>query len=283
LAQLEPESAQLPGGLRWLIAMQREGHWESTQTTAWVLLAFAEAMRATGELEGNFAYDLYLNGLPSLEGAVTSETLAEVQELRVALAELLVDQANRLVIERQPGPGRLYYTAQLRYFLPAQQVQAADHGIVLERSFAPLESPQTFVEQAQVGDLIQVRLTLNAPTDLYYVVVESPLPAGFEGVDVSLKTTSVAGAAPALVNQSIEEETGWYRRYGWGWWAFSHSEMRDEKVTLFATYLPRGTYEYTYLMRAGVAGEFRVMPAVAYQMYFPDVFGRSAGGVFIVD
>lgn len=283
LAQLEPESAQLPGGLRWLMALQREGYWESTQATAWVLLAFAEAMRATGELEGDFDYDLYLNGLPRLEGEVTRETLAEVQELRVALEELLVDQANRLVIERQPGPGRLYYTAQLRYYLPAEQVQAADHGIVLERSFAPFESPQTFVEEAQVGDLIQVRLTLNAPTDLYYVVVESPLPAGFEGVDVSLKTTSVVGSAPTLVNQSIEEETGWFRRYGWGWWAFSHTEMRDEKVTLFATYLPRGTYEYTYLMRAGVAGEFRVMPAVAYQMYFPDVFGRSAGGVFIVN
>ncbi|HQJ10452.1 MAG TPA: hypothetical protein PLQ85_10880, partial [Anaerolineae bacterium] len=62
----------------------------------------------------------------------------------------------------------------------------------------------------------------------------------------------------------------------------SYTEMRDEKVTLFATYLPRGTYEYTYIMRAGVAGEFRAMPAVAYQMYFPDVFGRSDGGVFTI-
>ena len=282
-AQLQPDSASLPGGIRWLIAMQREGYWESTQTTAWVLLAFVEAMRATGELEGNFGYELYLNGQPRLDGAVNAETLADVQELRVALAELLVDQTNRLVIERQPGPGRLYYNAQLRYFLPAEQVQAADHGIVVARSFTPVDAPQTLVDRAQVGDLIQVKLTLIAPTDLHYVVVESPLPAGFEGVDVSLKTTSVVGSAPTLVNRSIEEETGWYRRYGWGWWAFSHSEMRDEKVTLFAAYLPRGTYEYTYLMRAGVAGEFRVMPAVAYQMYFPEVFGRSDGGVFIVD
>ena len=58
--------------------------------------------------------------------------------------------------------------------------------------------------------------------------------------------------------------------------------MRDEKVVLFAEYLPRGSYEYTYLMRAGVAGEFYVTPTTAYAMYAPEVFGRSDGGRFTV-
>jgi len=54
------------------------------------------------------------------------------------------------------------------------------------------------------------------------------------------------------------------------------------KVALFATHLGRGTYEYTYLMRASVAGDFNVPPAHAEEMYFPEVFGRSSGGVFSV-
>jgi uncharacterized protein YfaS (alpha-2-macroglobulin family) len=41
--------------------------------------------------------------------------------------------------------------------------------------------------------------------------------------------------------------------------------------------LPRGTYEYTYLARATIAGRFNVMPAAGYQMYAPEVFGRTAG------
>ncbi len=282
LAQLEPESTQIPSGIRWLMMIRRDGYWESTQTTAWVLLALTEVMRATREFAGDFAYNLYLNGRLSLEGDVSRATIAGTQELRIAIAELLLDQTNRLVIERLPGPGRLYYTAQLRYFMPVEQVKALDHGILVARSFSPVDSPQTSTDRGQVGDVIQVKLTLIAPTDLNYVVVESPLPAGFEGVDVSLKTTSVIGMQPTLVNHNVAEENGWLRRYGWGWWWFSHSELRDEKVTLFAAYLPRGTYEYTYLMRAGVAGEYHVMPAVAYQMYFPDVFGRSDGGVFVV-
>ena len=132
------------------------------------------------------------------------------------------------------------------------------------------------------GDVIEVKLTLIAPTDLYYVVVEDPLPAGFEGVDLSLKTSSVVGERPSLERVRAEDEQDWYRWYGWGWWWFSHSEMRDEKVALFAKYLPRGTYEYSYLMRAGVPGEFLVTPATAYEMYFPEVFGRSDGGRFVV-
>ena len=55
----------------------------------------------------------------------------------------------------------------------------------------------TYVDSAQVGDVIKVKLTIIAPTDLHYVVVEDPLPAGFEGVDLSLKTTSVVGERPS--------------------------------------------------------------------------------------
>jgi uncharacterized protein YfaS (alpha-2-macroglobulin family) len=192
---------------------------------------------------------------------------------------------NRLVVERpepradQSGEGQLYYTAHLRYYLPADHVQALERGIVIARQYSPSGEPRQYVDSARVGDVIKVKLTIVAPTDLYYVVVEDPLPAGFEGVDLSLKTTSVVGEQPELQNMSVEEEYHWY---GWGWWWFSHSEMRDEKVALFAQYLPRGTYEYTYLMRASVPGEFLVMPATASEMYFPEVFGRSDGAKFTV-
>jgi len=47
---------------------------------------------------------------------------------------------------------------------------------------------------------------------------------------------------------------------GYGWWYFTHSELRDEKAVLFATFLPKGTYEYTYTLRASVPGEYRVIP-----------------------
>ncbi len=288
MSRLDPENDLLPNVVRWLMAVREEGHWESTQVTAWSLLGLTEYMRASGELRGDMSYSVYLNGQEWATGQVTEENIDEGQELQVSIARLLADEANRLVIQRQEagpdqtGEGQLYYSAQLRYYLPVERVQALDRGIVVARQYSPVDSPGEFVDSAQVGDVIQVKLTLIAPTDLYYVVVEDPLPAGCEGVDMSLKTTSVVGQAPELRNLTAEEENVWLRRYGWGSWFFSQTELRDERAVLFATYLPRGTYEYVYNIRASVPGEFMVIPTTAYQMYWPEVFGRSDGARFTV-
>ncbi|MGC9332989.1 MAG: Ig-like domain-containing protein [Anaerolineae bacterium] len=293
LSNLRPEDELLPGTARWLMAIREEGHWQTTQDNAWSLLGLVAYMRASGELEGDFTYALYLNGQQLASGEVSQENIDESRKLQVGIGRLLVEEGNRLVIERQgpaqdqTGEGQLYYSAYLRYYLPAEQIQALDRGIIVARQYSPAgtetEGVTQYVDTAQVGDLIQVKLTIIAPTDLHYVVVEDPLPAGFEGVDLSLKTTSVVGEQPTLRNLTAEEEDRWYRWYGWGWWWFSHSEMRDEKVVLFAETLPRGTYEYTYMMRAGVPGEFHVIPTTAHAMYAPEVFGRSDGGKFTVE
>jgi uncharacterized protein YfaS (alpha-2-macroglobulin family) len=289
MARLEPENALLPNVVRWLMAVREDGHWETTQATAWSLLSLVEYMRASGELKGDFSWELYLNGVETARGDVTKEKIDEGQKLEIEIGRLLVDQGNRLVVERlapqagQSGEGVLYYSASLKYYLPAEQVKALNRGIIVARQYSPSDDPGAYVDQAQVGDVIKVKLTIIAPTDLYYVVVEDPLPAGCEGVDVGLKTTSVVGEAPELENLSAKDQERYYGWYGYGWWWFSTSEMRDEKVVLFAEYLPRGTYEYTYLMRAGVPGKFQVSPSIAYQMYFPETFGRSDGARFIVD
>ncbi|MBN1874615.1 MAG: Ig-like domain-containing protein [Anaerolineae bacterium] len=296
LARHNPDSELLPNAVRWLMAVRDSDnptmrYWESTHTTSWALIALTAYMRATGELQGEFNYQVALNGAVQLEGAVNRDTIDEGQVLQVEVAQLLADEANRLLIMRDPptagqsGEGQLYYTAHLRTFLPVDQVQAAERGIVVARQYEFVDrqtGDPSSVNEAAVGDLIRVKLTVVAPNDLYYVVIEDPLPAGCEAVDVSLKTTSAVGEQPTLHNITAEQEDVWYRRYGWGWWYFSHTEMRDEKVALFATYLPRGAYEYTYVMRASVPGTFNVIPATAYEMYFPEVWGRSDGGKFVV-
>jgi uncharacterized protein YfaS (alpha-2-macroglobulin family) len=110
---------------------------------------------------------------------------------------------------------------------------------------------------------------------LYYVIVEDPIPAGTEPVDTSLLTTSVVGEAPEL---NLADPL----YYGWGWWWFSNTDLRDEKVVLFATYLPKGTYEYTYTLHASRPGVYKVIPTHAYEFYFPEVFGRGDGMVFTI-
>lgn len=277
LARFDSRNPLAPNVVRWLMRARTADRWETTQETAWALIALTDWLVATRELEGNYAWGVRVNGQDLGSGRVTPDTVQEVTELRVAIRDLLLDRANRVEMARGEGPGRLYYTVHLRGYLPVEQVQALNRGIIVGRRYerADCEKDCPAVTEARVGDLLRVRLTLIAPTDLNYVVVEDPFPAGTDPVDTSLLTTSVVGTQPEFVR------TDWqWGRWGWGWWWFADTDLRDEKLVLFATDLPRGTYEYTYLLQVGLAGEYKVLPTTAYEMYFPEVMGRSDGMVF---
>ncbi len=69
----------------------------------------------------------------------------------------------------------------------------------------------------------------------------------------------------------------------WCWTWYEHQNMRDERVEAFTTLLWDGVYEYTYETRATMPGTFIVPPAKAEEMYSPEVFGRSASDIVIVE
>lgn len=286
IAHVDPQNALLKNAVRWLMTLRQQGHWETTQETAWSVLGLTEYMKASGELDANYMYQVMLNNRTLDEETVTRENVTESQPLNVAMKELLRDAANDLVFTRTDGSGNLYYSAFLDYYLPATDLPALDRGILVARQYlavdqATLKPTNEVVTFANVGDYVQVKLTIIAPTSLNYLQVEDPLPAGFEAVDTSLKTTSAGATAPELEKQISEcVECGDYYRPYWYYW--SNTELRDDRVALFADFLSRGTYEYTYLMRASVAGDFIALPTHAQQMYEPDVFGRSAGAQFRV-
>ena len=192
----------------------------------------------------------------------------------MAVADLLRDQANLLRFSRSDNPGQLYYTTQLQYYLDALAIEPLDRGIVIDRRFRQGDEQVTTV---QSGDIVSVTVTIVAPTDLYHLLVEAPIPAGLEPLDPNLPGGNPydQNGQPAL--KSVNASQG-----GWYSWTPSYLDFQDEKVALFATYLPAGTYEYTFATRVATAGEFRVLPAHGEMMYFPEVWGRSGGALFTV-
>ncbi|MFW6136353.1 MAG: alpha-2-macroglobulin family protein, partial [Chloroflexota bacterium] len=283
LTRLDPENELIPNVVRWLMVARRDGIWETTYETAWALIALTDWMGVTGELRGDYDYAVWLNDELLEGGHVTPETVDEPVQLEVAVAELLRETSNRLTIGRGAGEGRLYYTAHLKVYLPVEEIEPLNRGVVVSRHYSDpgctegLKCPE--VETVGVEELVQVRLTIIAPHDLYYVVVEDPLPAGAEPVDPTLATTSVVDQEP-MVRRIVERGE---RVYRWWWNWYSRSEMRDDKVVLFADYVPAGTYEYTYTFRATRPGEYQVIPTSAREFYFPEVFGRGAGRVLTIE
>jgi hypothetical protein len=283
LVRLDPNNDLLPNVVRWLMVARQGDHWETTQETAWAVMSLTDWMVTTGELQGNYEYSTTFNEDTLTREDVTPETVREGQVLRVAVSDILQEELNRLVIARGEGEGVLYYTAHLNLRLLASEVDAIDRGIKVSREYFLEDAPETPVTAAEIGDVITVRLTLNLSQDIHYFVLEDPLPAGTESVNTALLTTSQISEPPVLSRQNRGRFYDLYNPYWyWGWWWFDHTELRDEQTNLYADFLPRGTYVYTYQIRASVPGEFQTMPSHAYAFYFPEVFGRTGGTLFTV-
>ena len=287
LVRLQPENSLLPNVVRWLMTARSSGRWETTQENVWSILALTDYMVATGELTADYAYSLWVNGAKEAGGTVTQETVDRAIRVVVAASELYPGEDSAVVAERTVGPGqegtgKLYYSASLRYFLPAQKMPALNRGIIVDRQYYFPDDPDTPLDQASVNDIFVVKLTLIAPSDLYYLVLEDALPAGCEAIDTSLKTSRSLAQPTDLKRTDGDNESS--PRFQWERYRYwpTHTELRDEKVVLFASHLPRGTYEYTYSARCTTPGLFMVMPTTAYEMYSADVFGRSAGATFAV-
>ncbi|MBV8425316.1 MAG: hypothetical protein JO349_08985, partial [Candidatus Eremiobacteraeota bacterium] len=87
-----------------------------------------------------------------------------------------------------------------------------------------------------------------------------PLPAGFEAVDTTFKTTP-----SAIVAQSDS-------------WDIDTQQIYRDRVVAFAAHLGPGVYEIHYLVRSVTPGTFLWPGARAYLRDAPEEFGRSAAG-----
>jgi len=281
LIRLDPENALNPNIVRWLMAIRKAKVWETTQETAWSLMALTDWMSYTKELQADYPYAVWLNQKPQLSGRMDQSKLTQSTELHLSLSKLLRDVSNQLTINRGEGPGRLYYTAYLQTSPPIEEVKPLDHGVIVQRRYtlascsAGPKCPE--INKAKIGDEIRVELALTAPKPLPYLLIEDPLPAGTEAIDPSLATNSAT-------NQfSGDSSTNYYWRYWWYWWRwYDRSELRDDKIVLFSNYLWKGSFTYTYTIRATQPGEFRVIPPTAQALYFPEIMGHGAGQIFTI-
>jgi uncharacterized protein YfaS (alpha-2-macroglobulin family) len=281
LAQLDPASPLVADGVRYLMASRdTDGGWHSTYATSWALMAITEVMRGTGELGGDFGFSASLNDNPFAEGQAGGVQQFNQVVSETGLESLLPAMPNALTIQRDPGNGRLYYRAALNVIQPVETVAGLNKGIGISRVYYRQDADCRAadceqVQSAQVGDLLTVRLTLNLPNNINYLAVEDYIPAGTEILNLDLKTSQLGEVEQS--QQYLPEDPF---RSGWGWWYFDNPQVYDDHISWVAEYLPAGTYELTYTLVVLQSGSYRVIPAQAHQIYFPEVQGVSAGIVF---
>jgi len=278
LTAVRPHASLLPNVVRWLMIKRQDDGWSKSDDTVWSLHALTDWMQISGELHSTFAFSAQINNSVLVSSTAAPDSPAALT-LSGTAAQYLVDQVNTLTIARSAGSGALYYTLNLMLYTPADQVRAVSRGVTVTRQYFTENAPQTPTTHVQLGDMVTVRLTFTVNQDMRYFVLEDPYPAGMEPVESLFNTSSLADTSPNL-NRLPDSGTD-YNNY-WGWWSIDHVDQRDQQTTLYASSLPRGTYVFTYQLRATVPGTFQVIPARGYPSKQPGIFGRTDGMTFVV-
>ncbi len=256
--RLRPGDELEPLIVNYLMDRRRGTGWGTTNETAHAVIALTDHLLGAGVGQTTAAYTVLLNGEPLAEGALTTGALRDVVEIPL---DQLRPGANTVTLAAADG-GRLFYTLNERYQAARDTVEAGGVVSVHRTYLSPDDGKQ--LESIKAGDLVLVRVTARFPQGTRFIIVEDRVPGGLEPLNERLNTT-VHDAGSFGIDA-----------YSWHDLGYNYKEIRDGRVTFFVTSQEGFTTSYEYLARATHSGAFTALPAEAWAMYEPEVWGRSA-------
>lgn len=255
----DPRHELVPKLVSWLALSRQGNYWASTKQTAMVVYALVDYLATSGDLDPDMTVTLTLNGGKIFSERITKENWQKFDGMRKFSAAQLQAGENVITIEKT-GNGSPVYSVFAKYYAQAEDLPPSQGGIRVDRRYARIvrengaEHREILESGATVasGDEIEVTLTVDADRDYEWLMMDDPLPSGFE---------------------PIREYWG---HYGWIWnYWYSRKEFHDQKVSIAMTRLWHGRHEASYRMRAETPGAFHALPAQVWNMYQPEIGGNS--------
>ena len=279
LLATQGETELVRKGVRWLLTQKSGAAWGNTRQTAMVVYTLCDYVQKTKELDPDYSMVIRVNGREVANRRMTRADIFN-QEFKVKIdRDLLRTGENSITVEKQ-GNGALYATVRADYYATGPVLKASDAGFRVRREYFLLRrastkeglvyTKQPFKGEAKSGDEILVKVSVTPSTESEYVMVEDPLPAGCEVI-----TDASGYIIPGETGYDRRETNPYYYgRRSWNWW-YADRDVRDEKVSFFAPTMSAQRYEFSYIMRAQIPGEYSVMPTVGVLMYYPEVRGNA--------
>jgi len=273
LAPEDDMTTRLAGAL---LERQRRGYWSNTNSSYWAVLAFGAVADAEARRGADFTALALVGGRSFLQsefhsyGGVPVSRTAALTE--APLAALDRDVLFPLRLERN-GPGTLFYTAGLRYGLPAELAGPRDEGLGV---FAEtLDSDGRLVTDGilTAGRTYTRRIVLSSSRDRTFVALRAPVPSGAEILDAGFTTTARERPAAEEDDEYVDDEyvDDEYVE------AVARREIMDDEVRFYWDSMAAGRQEVSFRFRAVMPGVYPTPPAAAECMYEGEIFGRSGG------
>ncbi len=259
LTELDPDDERRHGLVQWLMLNKKLNHWKSTRATAEAIYALTHYLRHEGTLGAREAVDVAIG--PRTESFVfePDEYTGKNNQIVLLGDEIEPAEASTIVVQKET-PGLLFASATWHFSTEELPEEASGDFFSVRRSYFRRHNngsewviePLADGTALEVGDQLEVHLSIRAKHAAEYVHLRDPRPAGFEPESTA---------------------SGYKWNLGLGW----YEEIRDSGTNFFFEWLPVGEYTLKYRLRAATGGTFKTGPATFQSMYAPEFTAYSAG------
>jgi uncharacterized protein YfaS (alpha-2-macroglobulin family) len=228
------------------LGRMRRGHWNTTTANAWGVLAlekFSKKFEAT-PVTGTMTARIRKNTM-TVEWGKTPEG----GEHKFPWPR----RKETLSIE-QKGTGAPWALIRSMAAIPLKEPFSS--GYTIKKTVTPVE--QKVKGTWSRGDILRVNLDMEAQSDMTWVVVSDPIPAGSSIMRADMGGSSLLTAG---------ERSG-----GWAWLAFT--ERSFEVFRNYYEYVPKGKWTTEYTIRLNNEGTFHLPATRVEALYAPEMFGE---------
>ncbi|MFH1547033.1 MAG: hypothetical protein ABIC57_00950, partial [bacterium] len=260
LQEIKPQDKKhIDGLVLWLLLNKKMNQWKSTKATAEVIYSLVYTMHKQkslavkevaevniGKIKKQFIFepDVYTGGQTQVivKGKdIQPKEMAKIKVNKTGKGYMFASMTWHYSTEKLPKEARGDFLSITRkYYLRIHQGK--------EYVLKPIEEDA----QINIGDQVEVHLSIRCKHPMEYVHLRDPRGAGFE------PTKNISG-------------------HHWDLGIYWYEETKDSGTNFFFEQLPQGEYNFKYRLRATMAGKFRVGPATIQSMYSPDFAGFSSG------
>ncbi len=237
----------LPRLVRGALERQRRGAWDVTVTNVWGVLAVEKFSRAYETAP--------VTGATSATAAGRTASVDWAKAPKGDAVSLPWPTGQSDLALAHTGTGRPWVTVQSRAAIPLTAPLSS--GYTITRSVTPIV--ERTPGRHSRGDVLRVRLDVEAESDMAWVVVSDPVPAGASHLGTGLARGS------AILAQGEQSR-------GWAWPAFE--ERAFEAFRAYYAYVPKGRFSLEYTIRLNQSGRLRLPPTRVEAMYAPEMFAE---------
>jgi len=287
LSRRDPNHPLLPLFVRWLLLERRHGRWGNTHENAWALTALTEYAAKAENLRFPIEARVVL-GLGRSEGARFEAGKLTPFARRYGLDELLkmrrADPSKpTLGVEVETGgQSPIFYDLRLDRVMPALALPAREEGLTIYREYTTVDGVP--LKKLTRGEPVLAHLAVVVPQASDYLVIEDPLPAGCEAVNLDFKVSSrtlFAAEEPPSYDFTQPEEPS--EESDDARLPVSHRELRDDRARFYADEVGAGIYHLYYPITPTTPGRFGTPGARAELLYSPEVYATSGTDLVTVE